>query len=222
MTGILDEANDCYIGTSLATPPPMTDATRLPQNLRRSRRRPRPRRASLARIRRRPRRAREEAAQDSHPGRHGVHRARAGRVRDRARALGHAHQSQQDAPRLLQGTRRPVDRRSERRHERAQRAQVRRRDRQSDDAARMGAERRAVHEGQHRSLHLHLDDLGVRERQDRVGRRERCDASGADQRRSVRARSDHGADACTARSRRRRSAKSRRSTPTSSRSFVLG
>ena len=93
--------------------------------------------------------ARKKPLKHPHSRRHGLHRAGAGRVRDRARARGHADQSQQDAARLLQGTRRTADRRPERRHERAQGPQVRRRDRQPDDAAGVGAQRRAVHEGQH-------------------------------------------------------------------------
>ena len=123
----------------------------LPQGLGRRRRRARPRRASeVSRSLRRRSRSRgaapieraAKAAQHSHPRRHGLHRPRAGRIRARARAQGHAAQSQQDAAGLLQGTRRAADRRSERRRERAQGQEVRRRDRQPDDGAGVGAQRR--------------------------------------------------------------------------------
>ena len=166
------------------------------------------------------RRERAQAAEHPHPRRHRLHRAGAGGVRDHARPLGDAAQSQPHAARLLQGARRAADRRSECRRERAQGQEVRRRDRQPDDAAGVGAQRRAVHEGQHEALHLHLDGLGLRERQEHVGRRKRSDGpmpAGLDpytlDRRPVAART-------TVRSRRSRRRKSRSTIRESTRSFV--
>ena len=79
------------------------------------------------------------SAQHPHPRRHRIHRTRAGRLRDRARASRHAVQSRQDAPGRVQGKgRRGVHRRPEQRHERARGKEVRRRDRQPDDASRPG------------------------------------------------------------------------------------
>ena len=123
--------------------------------------------------RRRPsRRAREGVAQHPDSRRDRLHRSGAGRIRDRAGAQSHPAQSKQDAAGLLQGTRRAVDRRSQRRRDRPQGAQVRRRDRQPHDRARMGAQRGAVPQGKHEALHLHLDDFRLRQRQERVGRRD--------------------------------------------------
>ena len=118
--------------------------------------------ASRAAERQARRRPRAGVAQHSHPRRHGIHRAGAGRVRDRARTSRHAVQSQQDAPRHVQGqSRRGADRRPEQRHERAQGQEVRRRARQSDDAPGLGAERGEVSRRQRQALHLHLDDVDV-------------------------------------------------------------
>ena len=169
------------------------------------------------------RRAREEAAQHPHPRRHGFTGPGAGRVRDRARAQGHADQSQQDAPRLLQGPRRAADRRPERRHERAQGPQVRRRDRQPDDAAGVGAERRAVPEGQHRattsSSRRSPSTPTTRTRGPTRAIRRIADARRS---RSVHAGSDRRAAGTTARSRRSPSAKSRSTIRESTRSSGPG
>ena len=111
----------------------------------------------------------------------------AGRVRDRAWARGHADQSQQDAARLLQGSRRTADRRL---NGDMSALKGRKFDVVIDNpttAAGVGAERGAVPEGQHEALHLHLDDFRLRQRQDSVGRRNRPTHAAARRPRSVHA-----------------------------------
>ena len=105
------------------------------------------------------------------------------------------------ASRFLQGTRRSARWRPERRRQRARRKEVRRRDRQSDDLPRLGAQRGAVSQGQHGAVHLHLDDLRLPRRQPAEQGRERQDDADARGSRPVHAGAAERRTSTTARSR---------------------